>query len=115
MPGANRCFAHGSNAEAAFKRRAESKGWTVLRAGWPDYLITDGGKPRFVEVKSETDTLSEGQVELFEGLEKAGIRVVIWWEAMPDKLLPWRRFSKLSAPARRRPERRFPTVRSITK
>lgn len=112
VPGANRCTAHGSSAEAAFKQRALAKGWTVLRAGWPDYLIAGKGKPQFVEVKSDMDSLSDGQVELFEALGTAGINVMVWWERFPDKLLPWRRFHGLSTPKKRRSSRRFPTLRS---
>ncbi len=113
MAGAQRCFAHGNNAEAAFKRMAVDRGYTVLRAGWPDFLLHRKGKPVFVEVKSDLDTLSDGQIELFEVLAGVGVHVVVWWERMPDKLLPWRRFRSLSTPKQRRRQRRFPTLRSV--
>lgn len=90
---AGKSFAHGTSVEARFKQLATGKGWRTLRSGWPDFLVVrDGVKPRFVEVKSSTDTLSDNQVELYEALGKAGIPVYVWWELTPGRLIPWRRF-----------------------
>lgn len=110
-------YAHGSSAEAKFKVKAEERQWQVARAGWPDFLLIADGKAEFVEVKSALDLLSDGQVEMFTALERAGIRVKVWWETEPNLLMGWRSFlsrtskrrvpPKLEPLPKRRPPRRY--------
>lgn len=93
---AGKSFAHGTSAEAQFHQRATEQGWVVKRGGWPDYAIATPETFRLVEVKSANDVLSDNQVELFEMLSSKGIDVFVWWELTPSRLIPWRRFLKLT-------------------
>lgn len=95
-------FAHGSSAEARFKGAATAKGWKVHRSGWPDFFLTGNGRPRFVEVKSATDKISDNQAEMFEALSLTGVEVFVWWESRPTKLIPWRRFLAMQRQKARR-------------
>lgn len=94
MTGKPRLF--GNPVEGRFWQLAEEKGWEVRRGGWPDFFICANDNHFPVEVKSANDVLSDAQVELFEALERAGIHVVVWWELTPSRLIPWKRFMKLT-------------------
>lgn len=74
-----------SLAERAFIRRAKSRGWHVLRAGWPDYMLvksnTHGGMEFLaVEVKQDhdNDQLRESQKLMTAALVLQGIPVHVW-------------------------------------
>lgn len=90
---AGKSYAHGTSIEAKFFQLASKRGWKLYRSGWPDFLLLSEGKLLFVEVKSANDRLSATQLELFEALSKLGIRVRVWWERTPDRLIHWRRFA----------------------
>lgn len=92
---AGKSYAHGSSAEAKFRDLAKAKGWRVHRGGWPDFAIAANGVLRLVEVKSASDVLSEGQLELYETLSSMGIQVMVWWELTPSRLIPWKRFARI--------------------
>lgn len=53
---------------------AESKGYVVLRRGWPDFALVREDEPLFcVEVKSGDQSLSKDQENMIEFLALAGI------------------------------------------
>lgn len=81
----------GEAAETAFRRWAQAKhGATVLRSGWPDFLLRNTkGEVFAVEVKSKRDALSAGQMACFEMLESVGVRVFVWGPHQPDKIERW--------------------------
>lgn len=99
---AGKSYAHGNHAEAKFHQRATEQGWVVRRGGWPDFAIATDKTLRLVEVKSANDALSDNQVELFEMLSSKGIDVMVWWELTPSRLIPWKRFAKLTRRIRKR-------------
>lgn len=64
--------------ERAFKKRAEEEGWTVLRNGWPDFVLTRGDAVRVVEVKRRrSEGLQPHQQALHDALRRAGLTVEI--------------------------------------
>ena len=73
-----------SNAEKTFIKRAESKGWHVLRAGWPDFMLVrqaaGGLEFQAVEVKTdhEDDPLRDTQRLMIAALVLQGIPVSVW-------------------------------------
>jgi hypothetical protein len=82
-----------NKAETKFREMIAKRKCEVFRAGWPDFLlVTEAGNCLFVEVKSASDRLSETQVRTFAALEWNRVYVRIWWEKVPDALLPWRKF-----------------------
>ena len=85
----------GCYAESVFAAKAKARGAEVIRGGWPDFIILDGGKPTLVEVKSTLDKLSDWQRKNFAALELAGVKVKVWWEECPDCLMPWKKFDRL--------------------
>ena len=66
------------NAEAEFKKQAISKGWNVLKNGWPDYLIYKDNEIAFVEVKDKGDQLRPSQIEMLNLLSKFGFKCFTW-------------------------------------
>lgn len=84
------------NVETKFREAAATKGWNVHRRGWPDFVLTTETETLLVEVKSWDDKLSKGQRTLFEAIERLGVKVYVWWEREPDKLMPWRKFLERS-------------------
>lgn len=94
------------NADQVFKTLAREKGWRAVKAGWPDFLLIQDGKPVFVEVKSFDDRLHSNQLAMFAALEAVGIVVRIWWQSEPDTLIPWRKFDERTGAAARRREAR---------
>jgi hypothetical protein len=86
-------WTEGKSAEDQFKAQAIEQGWKVVRAGWPDFLLTGlGPRPVFVEVKGVGDRIRPSQKRMFAALELAGVRVYVWWELTPNSLIPWRKF-----------------------
>lgn len=67
--------------EAFRKERAESKGWKVLRTGWPDFLLVRGKRAIALEVKAKGDKLRLNQKEMLLALQGAiRIDVVVCYE-----------------------------------
>ena len=61
-------------SESGFVAIAESKGYTVLRRGWPDFaLMKEDGLLFCVEVKSGILSLSKEQENMIEFLALGGI------------------------------------------
>lgn len=100
-------------AEAEFYRSAITRrSAKVYRCGWPDFLVDV--KPLGligVEVKSHGDELRKEQRAMFEALEGTNLRVYVWHEATPDRLIPWRDFD--AAKADREKARRAKRRRTI--
>lgn len=71
-------------AEEIFVERAKTRGWKILRHGWPDYLLfrSTGNKFEFiaVEVKRDFihDKLNGGQRLMLAALVLQGIRCFVW-------------------------------------
>jgi len=56
-------------------------GYTVLRNGWPDFLITKGGITAGVEIKGRNDTVKPNQQLMMDTLSAASIRCFVGhWE-----------------------------------
>lgn len=64
--------------ERRFESEYTRRGYTVLRKGWPDFLIFKGITVKGVEVKSEYDCLKEHQAEMLQVLDKAGIECYVY-------------------------------------
>ena len=63
-----------NTSESVFEVIAKSKGYTILRNGWPDFALRRADGYLFcVEVKSYADSLSTEQVNMMEFLALAGI------------------------------------------
>lgn len=63
-----------NESESVFEVIAKSKGYTVLRRGWPDFALMHADGSLFcVEVKSYMDSLSLVQVHMIDFLALAGI------------------------------------------
>lgn len=63
-----------NESESVFEVMAKSKGYTILRNGWPDFaLMRADGSLFCVEVKSYADSLSLEQVHMIDFLAFAGI------------------------------------------
>lgn len=89
-------------AEAQFLVLADSRGKEVYRNGWPDFLVEDreSGGMIGVEVKCNSDQVSEHQAAMFAALERSGaLRVYIWDPKKPATLTPWERY--VNRPRRR--------------
>ena len=73
------------DAEKVFVQRAIEQNYEVYRSGWPDFLIVKKGTDiyRFVEVKSPSDAVSRGQIEMFAALERIGIEVEVFRVGKP--------------------------------
>jgi hypothetical protein len=81
-------------SESAFASKAKAKGLRIWRAGWPDFLVEGPDGFFAVEVKKAGDSIRSIQKRMFEALESAGIRVLIFDPAMPDVLIPWRTYHR---------------------
>lgn len=76
--------------EEKFKKTALAKGYTIVKGGWPDYVLVKGKKVRFVEVKQPYQTLSKEQLMVKEILQKLNLDYRIYdgcWEAMSGDYL----------------------------
>ena len=63
-----------NESESVFEVIAKSKGYTILRRGWPDFALRRADGSLFcVEVKSYADSLSTEQIRMIEFLASAGI------------------------------------------
>jgi len=65
-----------NSAEAAFQSLAASKGWRVMKRGWPDFIVFDVNLSLvgLVEVKPhQLRRLSRPQQIVFEALKKFGV------------------------------------------
>lgn len=67
------------NSEEIIKRKLESQGFTVLKGGWPDFLVIDKSEKRIfaVEVKTKDKKLSKAQKEVTEYLSRLFIPVYV--------------------------------------
>jgi len=59
--------------ESEFYEQAIRYGYTVLKRGWPDFLIVKDGKAQGVEVKSPNDVVTNEQMTMMNTLANAGI------------------------------------------
>lgn len=71
-----------TESEHRVKLDLESKGWTVHRNGWPDFLCwreVETGKIEClcVEVKGRRDNLREGQRTVIKILDSIGLKVAV--------------------------------------
>jgi VRR-NUC domain len=68
-----------SKFEKSVSEQYQKEGWNVLSNGWPDFLLwkREEGKVclKFVEVKSENDSIRENQREVLNLLCEAGMVV----------------------------------------
>jgi len=56
----------------------KKQGWSLYHVGWPDFLITNGKKTRFIEVKGNGCKCTKGQLEMHKVLQKCfGIKTEI--------------------------------------
>ena len=81
-----------SRHEKIFSAEATKKGYTVLRGGWPDFLIHKGGKICYVEVKGSGDKLRDGQRRMLKMLAKTGIPTYVWKEKGKQNYI-WRKIN----------------------
>jgi VRR-NUC domain-containing protein len=91
-----------TSAEAAFLAKVMTDGKpdvTVLRAGWPDFLLTrSDGSIVAVEVKCGADVPSAKQRACFAALERVGLKVLVWNPVAPGIFTPWHRYEPLPSP-----------------
>lgn len=69
--------------EKRFEAEAIKSGYTVLKKGWPDFLIIRGPSVNGVEVKSRHDRLKEHQIEMLRALDGACIKCYVYQETAP--------------------------------
>lgn len=105
-----------TKAEQCFFDRAKAKGRNqLIRGGWPDFLMfDDGGSLIGVEVKSDSDRLSESQIRCFSALESTGLRVFVWHAKTPDVLVPWRKWFESFSEIRGKPRNTEANIRIPT-
>lgn len=78
--------------QAIGKRAPTAK---LLRSGWPDFLVEHDGRVYAIEVKAPSDDLSDRQREMFEALERVGIKTYVWAVSQGRELVvPWRRWQR---------------------
>jgi hypothetical protein len=80
-------------------KKLSAKGNTVIRKGWPDFLIINESQTIFcVEVKHGGDKLSEEQITLHKILNSHGIKTVVvrdgWCEDFQVRFYPKKRIKK---------------------
>ena len=63
--------------EEDFKSEFEANGYTVVRSGWPDFLIMKNGVVAGVELKGDNDSVKPNQQEMMDILSAAGIRCFV--------------------------------------
>lgn len=51
--------------------------WTGNRSGYPDLMVIEDGRSRFVEIKSDGDQLRRNQLKQITAMERAGIPVEV--------------------------------------
>jgi hypothetical protein len=96
-------------SERAFVDKLVSRGKqaSILRSGWPDFLITEGKKTYAVEVKVRPDVVSVKQAQMFTALNALGIAVFVWTPNEPNTLIAWRKWPRESGDVlRKKPKRR---------
>jgi hypothetical protein len=78
-------FRFGNKTESLFAQKAEAKGWTVSKIGWPDFFCQKpDGSIILVEVKpklrdgSGHKRLRKSQKPVLDGLAKAGVPCYIF-------------------------------------
>ncbi len=99
-PGLPRNFIKNTERERAFLKRAAErrKGVTIIRHGWPDFMLIESGKVYCVEIKSHADEpLGWRQRQTAAALDVAGIETFVWSPQRPDRLVPWRRWAQTKA------------------
>jgi hypothetical protein len=74
---------YGNKTETAFAKRAQAKGYAVLRRGWPDFLLMRQRSDKSfeflaVEVKRAGDVIRPDQVTMHAALSQMGVRVFVW-------------------------------------
>lgn len=104
---------HLSPIEQRFVEHALSKSWLVQRPSWPDFLIDIGGEIIAVEVKSYGDRISSNQRRTFDLLEEIGVKVYLWYQQFPKRLIPWKKARELITLRSGRRQRRSRNGRSI--
>lgn len=67
-----------SRAEREFIEAAKAGGWSVMKRGWPDFLIWRGNEWCVVEVKRTHPIVSKHQYQVMCRLHKAGIKCWVW-------------------------------------
>jgi len=77
-PGVNLQGPNRNKREDQFANEAVSRGWTVIKRGWPDFLCWKGDEMVFVEVKPEGDPLSAYQNVVMDKLAGLGLRWYRW-------------------------------------
>lgn len=66
-------------AQGDFWDLATSKGWEVIQRGWPQFLISNGGKVIGVKVKpSSGRVLTEDEATVMGALSHAGLPCFVW-------------------------------------
>lgn len=63
--------------EEQFQIEFEKMGYTVLRNGWPDFLIVKDGAIAGVEIKGKNDTIKPNQQRMMDILSGFGIRCFV--------------------------------------
>lgn len=71
-----------SQIEYSFVKERESEGWSVLKDGWPDFLLERNGVFKFVELKRRRDNgchdkLTPRQQKMHEALRRAGFQIEV--------------------------------------
>lgn len=76
------CYQQPTNkTEARIHKDILDGGHTVLRKGWPDFLVLTGSDDLFVvEVKAKGDEVRPSQRVVLEALARRGIDTYIWWD-----------------------------------
>lgn len=70
-----------TSTEKQFYYHKTAAGFTVLRGGWPDFLvIAPDGKTSAAEIKSGSDRVSPAQARMHAALERAGIPVTVVYD-----------------------------------
>jgi hypothetical protein len=69
-----------NDAEARCVEGLEAEGWTVMKKGWPDFLVVRDGVVRMIEVKPDASrTFSPAQRRVADALALLGIEVELWY------------------------------------
>jgi hypothetical protein len=105
-------------SEARFFAKAKGRGWFLMRHGWPDFLVERDGEFIGVEVKQTdrrfgADYIRANQAAMFSVLERAGIKVYVWYRNKPDKLEPWRKAYERQGKRNSRAERKARQIEGL--
>lgn len=60
-----------------WRREMAVPGTTILKSGWPDFLLSRDGATWAVEVKRPADKVSSAQLLMHAALRQAGLRVEV--------------------------------------